>query len=162
MIDNPNKGVTKSILDYILKDTPKNTGVKYTTKHITPKGMPPQIWTDVAKKIPKLGKIPPAAKKMPPGLPVANILTALLGGYGIGTLLNEEFGLSDKISEYLIQDPDMSGAGDMWPYRGLYAEKFQLPTHEEDYYEGETEATIEDLQKVLQPMMQTPEKVRWK
>jgi hypothetical protein len=161
MIDNPNKN---SILDWYLNKKDKfpklKTGNKYTTKHMTyaqPKGMPPRIYQE-------LGKIPPAAKRIPSGsLVKPGILTALLGGYGIGTLLDEQFDLSGKIAEALIQDPDMSGAKDMpgrpGGYEGDWRESYSKP---EDYYEGETEATIEDLQKILQPMMQTPEKVRWK
>ena len=82
-------------------------------------------------------------------------MNALLSGYGIGTILDNQLGLSDMLAEALIQDPDMSGAKDMpsrlGGYEGNWRESYSKP---EDYYEGETEATDEDLQKILQPMMQ--------
>lgn len=124
MIDNPNKGTTKSILDYILKGTPKSTG---------------------GTKLPDLGrKLPDLARRMPKGMMMRHpYLSALLSGYGIGTVLDNQLGLSDMLSEWLVPGVDMSGATDWYP--------------------GETEASGEDLQGLINPRMNLVNKhVKWK
>ena len=115
MIDDPNKIDENSLLTKIL---PALTSVFHVTKETRPLGPLKQ------------------AMKVKPG-----VLTALLGGYSIGTLLDEQFDLSDMIAEALKQDPDMSGAKDMPSPRP----KAMYPQPQEDYYEGETETTKKDL-----------------
>ena len=130
MINNPNTKVSKTLLDswidVIQKATPKSTG---------------------GTKIPDLGrKLPDLARRMPSkGIMMRHpYLNALLSGYGIGTVLDNQLGLSDMLSEWLIQDPDMSGVTDWYP--------------------GETEASVEDLQRLVNPRMNliNQERLKWK
>ena len=152
MINNPNKGwvgIEKSILDFILKDLPKSGGG--------------QKIPDLGRKLPDLGrKLPELAMRIPPNLlaQLAVVAGGGYAGYNIGKELDEQFDLSGKLAEWLMPDPDMSGAKDMPSPQP----KAMYPQPQEDYYEGETEAMIEDLQKIFQPMMQTPpmSKFRWK
>ena len=57
----------------------------------------------ILDKINKMNKMGMGKK----AIPKTPIIAALLGGYGIGTALDEQFDLSGKLAEWLMPDPEI-------------------------------------------------------